>query len=58
MEQALYPDDYAGDLASKIRLDFNYFTHAAGYGAPTPGSLATLNSRGSSTLADLIKLPE
>jgi hypothetical protein len=58
MEQALYPEDYAGDLASKIKLDFNYFTHAAGDGAPTPGSLATLNSKGSATLADLIKFPE
>ena len=27
MEQALYPEDYASDLQSKIRRDFNYRTH-------------------------------
>lgn len=58
MEQVLYPEDYASGLADKIKLDFNYFTHAPGDGAPTPGSLATLNSGGKSTLADLIKFPE
>ena len=59
MEQALYPEDYASGLADKIKLDFNYFTHAAGDGAPTPGSLATLNTRGNaSNIADLIKFPD
>lgn len=58
MEQALYPENYASGLADKIKLDFNYFTHAAGDGAPTPGSLATLNPGGKSNLADLIKFPE
>lgn len=58
MERALYPEDYASGLADKIKLDFNYFTHAAGDGGPTPGSLATLNSGGNPNLADLIKFPE
>lgn len=29
IEQAQYPSDYAGDLQSKIDLDFNYLTHQA-----------------------------
>lgn len=59
MEQALYPEDYASGLADKIKLDFNYFTHAAGDGAATPGSLATLNTHGnSSNIADLLKFPD
>lgn len=29
IEQAQYPVDYAGDLQSKIALDFNYRTHQA-----------------------------
>jgi hypothetical protein len=58
MEQAVYPEDYASGLADKIKLDFNYFTHSAGDGAPTPGSLATLNTNGNaSNIADLIKFP-
>jgi len=28
-EQLQYPSDYAGDLQSKIDLDFNYRTHQA-----------------------------
>ncbi|USX27770.1 hypothetical protein NHH73_05630 [Oxalobacteraceae bacterium OTU3CINTB1] len=59
MEQARYPEDYASGLADKIKLDFNYLTHAAGDGAPTPGSLATLNTHGNaSDIADLIKFPD
>jgi hypothetical protein len=59
MEQALYPEDYASGLADKIKLDFNYLTHSAGDGAPTPGSLATLNTNGNaSNIADLIKFPD
>ena len=29
IEQAQYPKDYASDLESKVRLDFNYLTHRA-----------------------------
>lgn len=29
IEQAQYPEDYASDLESKIKLDFNYRTHRA-----------------------------
>ncbi|WP_300759702.1 hypothetical protein [Janthinobacterium sp.] len=43
LEQALYPEDYASDLQDKIKLDFNYFNHAAGDGGPTPGSLASMS---------------
>lgn len=59
MEQALYKENYANDLRDKIKLDFNYFTHAPGNGAATPGSLATLNSNGgASNIADLLKFPD
>ncbi|MFZ4878372.1 hypothetical protein ACL9RI_25080 [Janthinobacterium sp. Mn2066] len=46
LEQALYPEDYASDLQDKIKLDFNYFNHAAGDGGPTPGSLASMSKAG------------
>jgi len=39
IEQAQYPADYASDLASKIRLDFNYRTGEAGGGDDAPMSL-------------------
>ena len=42
LEQSQYPANYASDLEGKIKLDFNYFNHAAGNGGPTPGSLADL----------------
>ena len=42
LEQSQYPANYASDLEDKIKLDFNYFNHAAGDGGPTPGSLADL----------------
>ncbi|MGK5030089.1 hypothetical protein [Janthinobacterium sp. MDT1-19] len=42
LEQSQYPANYASDLEDKIKLDFNYFNHAAGNGGPTPGSLADL----------------
>ena len=42
LEQAQYPDNYASGLEDKIKLDFNYFNHAAGDGPPTPGSLADM----------------
>lgn len=59
MEQAVYKENYAGDLQDKIKLDFNYFTHTSGDGAATPGSLATLGSNGSSSnIADLLKFPD
>lgn len=59
MEQALYKENYASDLQDKIKLDFNYFTHTSGDGPATPGSLATLNTNGSSSnIADLLKFPD
>ena len=42
LEQSQYPANYASDLEDKIKLDFNYFNHAAGNGGPTPGSLADM----------------
>lgn len=42
LEQSQYPANYASDLEDKIKLDFNYFNHAAGDGGPTPGSLADM----------------
>ena len=42
LEQSQYPANYASDLEGKIKLDFNYFNHAAGNGGPTPGSLADM----------------
>lgn len=61
MEQALYKEDYASDLQTKIKLDFNYFNHSAGDAGPSPGSLATLNIAGVSAavsnIAQLLKFP-
>ena len=39
IEQAQYPKDYASDLESKIRLDFNYRTHQAEGKGEDPKSL-------------------
>jgi hypothetical protein len=39
IEQAQYPNDYASDLESKIKLDFNYRTHQAEGNGKTPMSL-------------------
>lgn len=39
IEQAQYPKDYASDLESKIKLDFNYRTHRAEGEGETPMSL-------------------
>ena len=57
LEQAQYPENYASDLEDKIKLDFNYFNHAAGDGGPTPGSLADMaNKQGANQGAQLFDL--
>ncbi|PHV40527.1 hypothetical protein CSQ95_02725 [Janthinobacterium sp. BJB304] len=57
LEQAQYPENYASGLQDKIKLDFNYFNHAAGDGAPTPGSLADMQrNQGAKQGADLFEL--
>ncbi len=57
-EQVLYPENYAGDLRDKIKLDFNYFTHSAGNAAPSAGSLANLNKNGGQAdIAELLRFP-
>ena len=56
LEQSQYPADYASDLEGKIKLDFNYFNHAAGDGGPTPGSLADLLKKQDKKGLDLFDL--
>jgi len=56
LEQSQYPADYASDLEDKIKLDFNYFNHAAGDGGPTPGSLADLLKKQDKKGLDLFDL--
>ncbi|EZP41149.1 hypothetical protein [Janthinobacterium lividum] len=56
LEQSQYPASYASDLDDKIKLDFNYFNHAAGDGGPTPGSLADLLKNQGKKTADLFDL--
>lgn len=57
LEQAQYPSNYASDLQDKIKLDFNYFNHAAGDAPATPGSLADmLKHQGGRQGADLFDI--
>lgn len=56
LEQSQYPANYASDLEDKIKLDFNYFNHAAGDGGPTPGSLADLLKKQDKKGQDLFDL--
>lgn len=56
LEQAQYPADYASGLEDKIKLDFNYFNHAAGDGPPTPGSLADMRKNQDKKGLDLFDL--
>ncbi|WP_332860291.1 hypothetical protein [Janthinobacterium svalbardensis] len=56
LEQAQYPANYASDLEDKIKLDFNYFNHAAGNGGPTPGSLADMQKNQDKKGLDLFDL--
>lgn len=56
LEQSQYPANYANDLEDKIKLDFNYFNHAAGDGGPTPGSLADLLKNQGKKTVDLFDL--
>ncbi|WP_425251462.1 hypothetical protein ACPJXG_14480 [Janthinobacterium sp. NFX145] len=56
LEQSQYPANYASDLEDKIKLDFNYFNHAAGNGGPTPGSLADLLKNQGKKTVDLFDL--
>ncbi|KKO62660.1 hypothetical protein VM94_03658 [Janthinobacterium sp. KBS0711] len=57
LEQVLYPENYAGDLEDKIKLDFNYFNHAAGNSPATPGSLASLmKSKNAGAVPDLFEI--
>ena len=56
LEQSQYPANYASDLEDKIKLDFNYFNHAAGDGGPTPGSLADLLKKQDKKGLDLFDL--
>ena len=56
LEQSQYPASYASDLDDKIKLDFNYFNHAAGDGGPTPGSLADLLKNQGKKTVDLFDL--
>ena len=55
IEQAQYPKDYASDLESKIRLDFNYRTHQAEGKDEDPMSLIkALFTQTSSTMASTV----
>lgn len=57
LEQAQYPEQYASGLEDKIKLDFNYFNHAPGDAAPTPGSLASMaRQQGVSPAQDLFAM--
>jgi len=57
LEQVLYPENYATDLEGKIKLDFNYFNHAAGDAPATPGSLASLmKSKNAGAVPDLFEI--
>lgn len=59
IEQAQYPVDYAGDLQSKIDLDFNYRTHQAeGKGKHPMSLIGMLFEQGPQTANEFARKPK